>query len=281
MRKLIEFIRSIYVAVLFIVLEIAALSIYARSTAYSQARLLTRSNQVVGGVNGLFTDMRNFVSLGDENRRLSERIIELEEELAHYREAESMQRLKLLADTARRMPYYYTTARVTQSTINRRENFVVLNKGEKDGIHADMALLSAHGAMVGYIVTVSENYSVALTALSSIFTASGRLENSPGEYGSVRWDGKDSRFVTLDELPKYADIHEGDRVITTALSSFFPENVPIGRVESFEMDPTSSYYTVKVRLDADIRSLSEVIIARSTNYEEHQGLEAKLKKRYQ
>ncbi len=281
MRKLIEFIRSIYVVVLFIILEVAALSIYARSTAYSQARLLTRSNQVVGGVNGLFTDMRNFVSLGEENRRLSERVIELEQELVAYREAVNEGRLRLLADTARRLPYYYTTARVTQSTINRMNNFVVINKGESDGIHADMALLSAQGGMVGYIVTVSKNYSVAMTVLNSLFTASGRLENSPGEYGSIRWEGKDSRFVTLDELPKYADIHVGDRVITTALSSYFPENVPIGSVESFEMDPTSSYYTVKVRLDADIRSLSEVIVARSMNYEEHKGLEAKLKKRYQ
>ena len=54
MHKLFEFIRSVYVAVLFIVLEIAAVSYYARSTYYTQARLLTRSNQAIGGVHSLF-----------------------------------------------------------------------------------------------------------------------------------------------------------------------------------------------------------------------------------
>ena len=52
MQKLFEFIRSVYVAVLFILFEVLALNHYAQSNAYTQARLLTRSNQVVGGVQG-------------------------------------------------------------------------------------------------------------------------------------------------------------------------------------------------------------------------------------
>ena len=54
MRKLLEFIRSVYVVVLFVVLEAIAISYYAHSTYYTQARLLARSNQLVGGVHGLF-----------------------------------------------------------------------------------------------------------------------------------------------------------------------------------------------------------------------------------
>ena len=53
MRKLIEFIRSVYVAVLFVVLEALAVSYYAHSTHYTQARLLARSNQLAGGVHGM------------------------------------------------------------------------------------------------------------------------------------------------------------------------------------------------------------------------------------
>ena len=57
MRKLLEFIRSIYVMVLFVVLEAIAVGYYAHSTYYTQARLLARSNQVVGGVHGMFADI--------------------------------------------------------------------------------------------------------------------------------------------------------------------------------------------------------------------------------
>lgn len=52
MRKLLEFIRSVYVVVLFVVLEAIAISYYAHSTYYTQARLLARSNQLVGASTG-------------------------------------------------------------------------------------------------------------------------------------------------------------------------------------------------------------------------------------
>lgn len=280
MHKLVEFIRSVYVAVLFVFLEVLALSYYAQSNAYTQARLLTRSNQVVGGMQGLFTRMRHFCSLGSENRRLSERIISLEEELARFRAAENRERLLVLADSMKRLPYFYTTAQVAVSSINRSRNFIVVNRGANQGIESDMALLAANGAMAGYIVSVSKNYAVALSILSPQFRASGKLRNDPTYYGSVRWNGADSRFVTMDELSKYADIHVGDEVISTGFSDYFPPDIPIGTVESFELNETKTYYTVRVRLIADMSALSDVILARSNDYEELKGLESKLKKRY-
>lgn len=281
MRKLIEFIRSVYVVVLFFIFEAVALTHYAQSNAYTQARLLTRSNQVVGSVQGVFSRLRHFCSLGAENRRLSERVIALEEELARYREAEAEGRLALLADSLQQLPYFYTMARVTTSSINRSRNFVVVDRGSSQGIEHNMALLAANGAMVGYIVSVSKNYAVALSILNPRFQASGKLRNAPDYYGSIHWEGSDSRYVTMDELSKYADIHEGDEVISTGFSDYFPPDIPIGTVESFALNETGTYYTVKVRLAADMSALSDVILTRSSDSEELKGLEAKLKKRYQ
>ncbi len=279
-NKLLEFIRSVYVPVIFVLLEVICLSHYAQSNAYTQARLLTRSNRVVGQVQGLFTRVRTFCSLGSENRRLSERVIALEEELAAYREAEAEERLSLLADSMRRYPYFYSTAQVTASSINRTRNFVVVDRGSADGVEVDMALLAANGAMVGHIVTVSKNYAVALTLLNPQFQASGMLCHDPAYYGSIRWEGGDYRYVTMNELSKYADIHIGDQIISTGFSDYFPPNIPIGRVESFTLNETGTYYTVRIRLDADLSALSDVILARDSDHEELKGLEAKLKKRY-
>ncbi len=282
MHKLFEFIRSVYVVVLFIILEVAALSHYARSNSYTQARLLARSNQVVGGMQGTFTRMRHFWSLGEENRLLSERVIELEKELARYREAEHDLQLKQRLDSMHALyPYIYQTARVAVSTIHRTKNFIVINRGSNQGVEHDMALLTADGAMAGYIVTLSKNYAVALSILSPEFQASAKLKNDPSYYGAIRWDGSDSRYVTMHELPKYVDIHEGDEVVSTGFSDFFPAEIPIGTVESFYLNETKTYYTVRVRLAADMRTLSDVILARSVDYEELKGLEAKLRKLYQ
>lgn len=281
MNKLLEFIRSVYVVVIFVLLEVITLSHYAQSNAYTQARLLTRSNRVVGGVQGAFTRVRTFCQLGAENRRLAERIISLEQELAAYRTAEAEGRLARQADTLRKLPYFYSMARVTESTINRTRNFVVIDRGSAQGVEVDMALLAANGAMAGHIVSVSRNYAVALSILNPRFQASGKLNHDPAYYGSIRWEGDGHRYVTMHELSKYADIHVGDKIISTGFSDYFPADIPIGEVESFALNETGTYYTVRVRLAADLSSLSDVILARSRDYEELKGLEAKLKKRYQ
>ncbi len=46
MYKLLEFIRSTYVVFLFVAIEAIAASYYARSSYYTQARMLARANQI-------------------------------------------------------------------------------------------------------------------------------------------------------------------------------------------------------------------------------------------
>ena len=142
MNKLIEFIRSIYVVLLFVVLEAGALSYYAHATLYTQAKLLARSNRVAGGVQGALTQAGHYFSLGRENRLLTARVAALEEELAGYRalREDSLQRVYTQGDN--RGKYRFTTARVRSNTINRNHNFIVLDRGKADGVVKDMAVLT-------------------------------------------------------------------------------------------------------------------------------------------
>ena len=146
MRKLFEFIRSIYVVVLFVALEVAAISYYAHSTHYTQARLLARSNQVAGGVHGFFAGIRRYFSLGHENRLLLGRVAQLEERLAQYEEAETNARLDSYMQDIGESKYRFVTASVVANTVNRAQNLITLNRGHRDGIVEEMAVLSPDGA---------------------------------------------------------------------------------------------------------------------------------------
>ena len=126
MRKLLEFIRSIYVMVLFVVLEAIAVSYYAHSTYYTQARLLARSNQVVGGVHGMFAGIRHYFSLGRENRDLLAHVAEMKERLAVYEEAETAARLDSYMQDVGISKYRVITASVASNTVNRAQNLVVV-----------------------------------------------------------------------------------------------------------------------------------------------------------
>lgn len=259
MRKLIEFIRSVYVLVLFVVLEIAAVGYYARSTHYTQARLLAGSNRLIGGVHELFAGVRRYFMLGSENRALLLRVAELEEQLARYEEAETVARLDGYLSDIGESKYHFATAAVIGNSVGRTQNFITLNRGIRDGVTAEMAVLSPDGAMVGYVIDCTERYAVAMSVLNTSFRASGRLVGSD-YFGSIYWDGADQHVVILGELSKYADPQPGQEVVTTGFSQYFPEDVVIGHVESAALNETRTAYTVRVRLAADISRQTDVVL---------------------
>lgn len=259
MRKLFEFIRSVYVVVLFVVLESIAVSYYARSTYYTQARLLSRSNQVVGGVHGLFAGIGHYFTLGRENRMLLTRVTQLEERLAQYEEAATAERLDGYMQDIGESKYRFATGSVVANTVNRAQNLITVNRGHRDGIVEEMAVLSPDGAMAGYIVACTERYSVAMSVLNTSFRASGKLADSE-YYGSIYWDGLDQHTVILGELSKYADPQPGQEVVTTGFSQYFPADVLIGWVESASLNETRTAYTVRVRLAAEMSRLGEVVL---------------------
>ncbi|WP_295913282.1 rod shape-determining protein MreC [uncultured Alistipes sp.] len=272
MRKLLEFIRSTYVVVLFVVLEAIAISYYAHSTYYTQARLLARSNQVVGGVHGLFAGIRHYFSLGRENRNLLAYVAELKERLAMSEEIGDVVRLDSYMQELGASKYRVMTASVISNTVNRAQNLIVLNRGRRDGVVEEMALLASDGSMAGYVVDCSERYSVVMSVLNTSFRASGKLVGDD-YFGSIYWDGVDPHTVVLDELSKYAEPQPGQEVVTTGFSQYFPADVLIGWVESAELNETRTAYKVHVRLAAEMSRLTDVILVENRDMSEVRGLQ--------
>ena len=294
MYKLIEFIRSIYVVVLFVLLEVCTIVHYARSTHYSRARLLAKATQVVGGGQSALAGVKRYFRLERENRELLEYVAALQERLSGYEDAEqSAFRIPGLghtpADTvatrttdslaARQSDrphllannrYRTITAAVISNSVNQPENFIVLNRGARDGVTREMAVLSAGGAVVGYVVDCTERYSIALSVLSNSFRTSGKLSGSD-YFGLIYWTGTDPHTVMLGDLSKYADPQPGQEVETTG-SLFFPDGIKIGRIIDAELNETGTTYTARVELAARLAGLSHVILVENRDLDEIVGL---------
>ena len=291
MYKLIEFIRSIYVLVLFVLIEAIAIGHYARSTHYAQARLLATASRVVGDGESLVSQVGRYFRLARENRELVAYAAQLQQRLAAFEAADRLHPADfaigigaadtdpltgpdsvvlendralhgLLADPQYRM----LTASVVSNTINKSENFLILNRGRRDGVRREMAVLSAGGAIVGHVIACSERYAVALSVLSRSFRTSGKLAGS-NYFGQIYWDGTDPHRVVLGDLTKYAEPQPGDEVETVG-SLFFPDGIRIGRVIDSELDETGMTYTVRVELAARMTGLSHVILVENLDLAE-------------
>ena len=279
MQKLILFIKRVYVPLLFIIFEIVALRYYAHSSSYAEARLLTASNRIVGGVYGSISGIGDYFCLRRENRLLLDEVARLNNELTRYRENEVYQLLDSLGSEIE-TKYTYMTARVIRNSVGRMRNFITLNKGLRDGVETDMAVLTPSGAMVGYVISCSERYAVCISILNVDFNASGKLAGD-GHSGSIYWDGKSTEKVQMHELSKYAAVEVGDTVVSTGYSHFFPEDVAIGYVTSVSADQTTSSYDLELRLAADMTRLNDVVLIKNVDLYELEALEAEADSIYQ
>lgn len=285
MYKLIEFLRRIHVVLLFIIIEAIALNYYAHSSFYTQAKILSRANSVVGGLQRSVFSVKHFFTLRSENEMLAARVAELEHSLAAYRERESNSITDTLSmaqiDSAfveQLTQYSYTPARIISNTINRNRNFITLNRGRQHGITEDMAVISPDGSMVGYIVGCSDRYSVAISILNDRFTTSGKIVGDD-HFGSITWNGRSPHKVQMSELTKYAEFEVGAPVVSSGLSHIFPEGVKIGYVESFSENENQTSFDVVVRLAADMTKVSNVLVISNDGYIEATELEEEVKKR--
>ena len=257
MYKLLEFLRSTYVALLFVIIEVVAINYYAHSSHFTQARILTQSNRLAGGIHSAFRGVKRFFALPDENRRLLERVAALENELSFYREQALFAALDTVGSPLAG-PYRYTTARVVANSINKQENLLTLNKGRDFEVSPETAVVTPSGAMVGYIVSCSDRYSVAVSILNTSFRAR---------------DGFDAEHVRMRDLSKYAAVERGDTIVSTSFSRYFPAGILIGTVEEFELNETRTAYDVRIRLAADMTALHDVVLVKNQDYNEQRQLE--------
>lgn len=267
MRRLVEFIRSIYVVVLFVLLELTALSYYARATVYTEARLLARTNSVFGSVHKLISDVDHFFGLGRENRALTSRIAILEEELARYRETDRYATLGVEQRTMGDSKYRMMEAAVVSNTTGRARNYITLNRGGIDGVTNGMGVITPDGNVAGYVVDYTEHYAIAVSILNPIFRGSGTPEGTKYQ-GAIRWDGGNPHFVTLEGLSKYAEPQKGQKIFTTGFEGYFPEGLLIGTIERFELDAVGTTYTVRVRLAADLSAMNNLLIIENSDLAE-------------
>ncbi len=273
MHRLIEFIKRVYVILLFILLEGVALMQYANSTPYAEAKILSRTTAVGAAVSGAVSDVAHFFALPDENSMLTARIAELEQTLDRERglrpSGGALDEERLADLNFDDVQYRYYPSRVVSLTTNRQRNYIVVDKGERDGIKRNMGVITPDRKLVGYVVSTSRRYSVVLPLLNTEFGIGGRIvENN---YAcSIRWSGSSAHYVEAQDISTYAEPREGMAVEVS--SERLPQGVLIGHIEEYTHNAAKTAYSARLRIAADMSTLENLLIVENTHYGEIEGL---------
>ena len=70
-------------------------------------------------------------------------------------------------------------------------------------------------------------------------------------------------MVTLDNVPKHADVVRGDTIITTGFSEIFPGELRIGRVADFKVKDGGNFYAINVELNNDLSTIRYVYVVKN------------------
>jgi rod shape-determining protein MreC len=237
---------------------------------YQGSRVLNSSNEVVAGVYQSAANTKEYFALRQENEKLANENAILRN-LLRSNYATIPLKVYIRKDTLYKQQYSYTSAKVVNSSVNKRRNFLTLNAGIDKGLRQDMAVMTSDG-IVGIISNVSENFSSAMSLLHKDVRVNCQLKKD-GSYGPLVWDGVDYRFCQLNDIPTHSKITKGDTVVTSELSGIFPEGLMVGTVESYERRPNESFYTAQVRLSADLKKANHVYVITNRFKNERDSLE--------
>jgi len=254
MRSLLNFLLRIHFLLLFILIEVFSIALLLNNNNFHKARFINFSRQFSGNFYTKIDDFKKYISLTEENQRLAEentRLLNILE--STYKSDEIF--FRSVHDTVLNQRYKYTSARIVNNSVNKKHNFLTLNKGNLQGLRPEMAVVS-DGSIVGVIKGVSKNYSTVISLLNLDLKVSAKVKKN-GYFGSLSWDGKGYYSATLNEIPLHANIQPGDTIITSGYSSIYPEGIMIGFIESFK-EKSGSFFEIKVRLSTDFKNLSNV-----------------------
>ena len=202
-----------------------------------------------------FYNLKSYLQLRELNEKLMEENILLKKE-----------KLNKKLDSKYDNNYDLILAKVIKNSTKLTRNNLIINKGKKNGIKRDMGVISKDG-IVGIINETSKNYSSVISILNKDLKINAK-HNKSNAYGSLEWNQKDPTVVELNDISIDNEIFIGDTISTGGMSFYFPNNIPIGEINSIKISENNGFYSLKVKLFQKMNNISYVYVIENFNYGE-------------
>lgn len=262
-------VQRIFIAVVFILLEVAALLMLSHNNQLQRLWIARISHGFMARTWGTTQAISDYFSLKGQNDRLALENDSLQRIVRSYelaaKEADPASR-PVLMDNG----FNYIPATIIKSSSNTQHNYLIIDKGSEDGVVRNSGIITSNG-VIGIVDAVSPHYSYAISSLNTELFISARLGES-GAVGPLAWDGTSSDGAILKEIPLQFKFEPGDTVYTSGYSSIFPPDIPIG-VAGESKIINGATNEIKVRLFQNHKALKYVTVVGNTRAEEIEAIE--------
>ena len=283
MRNVFLFIRRYFTFISFVLLQVLALSMLFRYNRYHRAVFLGKANEITGFVNSKYSNVDDYFHLKEENLRIHK----MNDSLLNLLRSNFIKvdtSAHIITDTVRFdttnlvRKYLAKEAKVVSNSINSQKNYFQINRGSRQGIKDNMAVINSDGSVAGQVVGVSENFSQVMSLLNVHSTVSAMMKKTKNN-GRVEWDGQSPLYVTLRNIPKSDSVLVGDTVLTGINSYNYPPGWMIGTVSEIVEDKTTNFYVLRVKPSANFQNLQQVFVIENLQRDEQVALDKATQKK--
>jgi len=212
-------------------------------------------------------------------------------------------------DSLSNLNFSYKNAKVISNNLSSFKNKIIINKGSNDGVKSEMGVISSNG-IVGIINNTTPKFSSIISILNIEMKINAKVKRTK-HFGTLEWDGFNTRHLMLNDISETANIKVGDTIVTGGMSLIFPEGINIGIVSEIinqnkfkinigivseiinqnefndsvvrfvgninkakylDFEFKENYLNVEVKLHNDMSNLNNVYIIESFNKQEFQKL---------
>jgi rod shape-determining protein MreC len=204
------------------------------------------------------TSWSDYVALHEvrgENERLRQELAQLEVRLQQERaQAQRSRTLEQLLELRTQTEAATKAAAVIAGGASPDFRTITIDKGQRDGIRQDMAVIAPAG-VVGRVIAPTPRAAKVQLLIDRNAAAGALVERSRAQ-GVVEGTGGELR---MNYVSATADIQVGDVVVTSGIDGIYPKGFVVGQIESIERS-AGAFGAIVLRPAVDFSSLEGVLV---------------------
>ncbi len=264
MYNLLKFLKKYNYILMFLILEALCIIMLINNLPYQKRKLTKVGNAISGSFFKTKTNFTDYFSLKEENNLILEHNAMLMSEL-----------YKIGVDTnliydSLSYDFNFIPAKVINNSINNVDNYLLIDKGRKDGLKKDMGVICEKG-IVGKVVNVTDHYASVMSMLHSYSVVSTKFFDNQ-HIANVRWNNTDYRFGTVNDIPLHLNLEKGDTLVTSGFSNIYPSNIMVGTIEEMIDAESKDFNTAKIRFSTNFSTLRHVFVIENLHQTEIDSL---------
>lgn len=254
-----SFLLALLIIIGLIFLNFPHISSEIKNFFYSISNPAQRTfDQFVEQIKNSWKFLNSLKYISEENIHLEEKISELTAQNTELKELKRENEfLRSYLDLPGYKKYQVDLANIIGRDFQGLEKFILIDKGNSDGIEKNMSAVAFKNILIGKVIEVFDNSSKVLLITSSNSNVPALIQESRTE-GLIK--GKREDVLSMDLVSKDRKVEKDQTVITSGTGGFFSKGLLIGKVSIAEFLENEMFQKIEVVPAANIEELERIFI---------------------